>query len=752
MEDPVDLNDFKETAKTLSGSRDLGVQLFCALLRSVAVDTRLVCSLQPLPFSGVAKGITPEKPKPQYIHASSITHQTPYQDPPSTGNTASPSNPRWRASEFASEEHTPRAPPPPPPPPPPPTTPSSKKRIKDSPYPIFWTEVFSPSIDKWIPVDPLVRHTFNKPRTGYEPPASDRLNSMSYVVAFEDDTSARDVTRRYASQYNAKTRKLRVESTKGGEKWWRRTMKFFERPFPETRDEIEDNELVAREVQEGMPKSVGDFKGHPIFALERHLRRNEVIHPLREAGKATAGTGAKVEPVYRRRDVHVVRSADQWYRKGRDVKEGEQPLKRAVTRRSSRNTPMGEDEVGEDGTGLYAEFQTDVYVPPPAVDGKIPRNAYGNLDVYVPSMIPEGAIHLQHPIAARAAKILGVDYADAVTGFDFKGRQGTAVVNGIVAAEWYCEALVEVIRGLELERADAEQQKRTNLALQMWRRFMTALRIRDKINKEYADADSDRDMTDQTEDGNGSGDDGAGGGFVPDADTNEPDTAPFAAQAALMTAPLPFLPSEIIVIESPHKLGKPASEATPQKMTRFDSLFDEADAQDNGGGFPTEEIDHGDGGGFMPEEDGNGEGGGFIPEDAEDDQGGGFVPEEHTNEPSVTLAGRLNADLGVSSVSDAAHLEEGVEHTPRRLPLTVPTREPPGAALSPQAMAATSNGKIMLDTLEKPPVLVKETSTLSVKDIGSRRSPDSIDNESLLSHDPEDEDAEPEWLVDDEEL
>ena len=48
-------DDFYRQAKTLQGSRDFGAQLFCALLRSVGVDARLVCSLQPLPFSGATK-------------------------------------------------------------------------------------------------------------------------------------------------------------------------------------------------------------------------------------------------------------------------------------------------------------------------------------------------------------------------------------------------------------------------------------------------------------------------------------------------------------------------------------------------------------------------------------------------------------------------------------------------------------------------------------------------------------------------
>lgn len=52
---------------TLQGSRDFGAQLFCALLRSVAVEARLVCSLQPLPFSGAAVGTTSRKPDSQSI-------------------------------------------------------------------------------------------------------------------------------------------------------------------------------------------------------------------------------------------------------------------------------------------------------------------------------------------------------------------------------------------------------------------------------------------------------------------------------------------------------------------------------------------------------------------------------------------------------------------------------------------------------------------------------------------------------------
>jgi hypothetical protein len=45
------IEEFREAAKQLKGSRDLGAQLFTALLRALGVETRLIFSLQPLGFN-----------------------------------------------------------------------------------------------------------------------------------------------------------------------------------------------------------------------------------------------------------------------------------------------------------------------------------------------------------------------------------------------------------------------------------------------------------------------------------------------------------------------------------------------------------------------------------------------------------------------------------------------------------------------------------------------------------------------------
>jgi xeroderma pigmentosum group C-complementing protein len=759
--DPVDLDDFRTAATTKSGSRDLGAQLFGALLRSVAVDTRLVFSLQPLPFSGVAKGMTPEKPKPEYIMASSIGRQPTWDQ---NDGASTPPKPGLRLYDAEPPQSNPS---------PPPKRTSNK--IKDSPYPIFWVEVFSEPLQKWIPLDPLVRHTINKPKTGFEPPASDPLNQMSYVLAFEDDGSAKDVTRRYAQFYNAKTRKTRVESTRGGAKWWARTMAVFEKPFAEDRDAIEDAELLAREESEQMPRNVSDFKGHPRFALERHLRRNEVVHPRREVGKVSVGQsrGGRLESVFRRRDVLVVRTADQWYRLGRDVKVGEQPLKRVVLqKRRARSVEEDEDgEEGAEGAMLYAEFQAEIYVPPHVVDGKVPRNAYGNLDVYVPSMIPAGAIHAQHPDAARAARVLGIDYVDAVTGFEFKGRQGTAVLNGIVAAAEYREALVEVLEGIGYERARMNNEKRSAIALQMWKKFLIALRIRERVNTKYAEGnmevgeeEEDDDVDDGTyHDEDDADEDEGRGGFFPEQNAGPP---PAHTETGLQDVPdnlhfdpVPDIEVPIVIVESPHKL--PLKQERP-KIPLYEG--EGAASGDAVADYDLRNVEETDGGGGFIPDDLEG-GGGFMPEEA--DEGGGFVPDDPPHlQPTSLSTDRVAASNNAAyepSAPSRTRLESSYRPTTPievvNLHKATPDPNSSSTIPSPDKASPPRSGTTLPEehNQEAPPSPLPSTITTTnlnpfnpkpaEEDDDDADSDSDFENTSLLSHDPEDEDADPEWLA-----
>ncbi|KZV92249.1 Rad4-domain-containing protein [Exidia glandulosa HHB12029] len=438
-----------------SGSRDISAQLFTALCRSLGIPARLVFSVQSVPWQA---SVGKPKPKPKKSTPSTpvLGDDSDMEEVPIPG----PSKPKAQPAVKLRKRKPPEIRPP----------------LAGWP-PVFWTEVFSRPDGRWIPVDP-VRNLVNKKRL-FEPPKNDPNNRMTYVVAFEEDGYVRDVTRRYA---RASTKLLR--GGRAHKEWWDNVLAPLTRPYRLNRDDVEDDELQYQTVIEGMPTSVAAFKDHPLYVLERHLRRDEVIHPRTEVGRFRG------DPVFSRSAVISLKTAENWMRQGRTLVEGAQPLKRvpmrAVTINRRREVEAAAAEGEETLQGLYSYAQTKVYVPPPIVDGKVPKNDFGNLDLYVPSMLPAGAVHIPHKGTAKIARQLGFDFAEAVTGFEFKKRRATPIVTGVVVATENEEALLEAYWASVADSEEKERAKRRERVLKRWSRLVHGLRIRERLQKEYA--------------------------------------------------------------------------------------------------------------------------------------------------------------------------------------------------------------------------------------------------------------------------
>ncbi|KAH7057019.1 hypothetical protein B0J12DRAFT_401229 [Macrophomina phaseolina] len=806
--DPVmDISDFRKAAIAFEGSADTGAMLFCAFLRAVGVEARLVCSLQPLPFSfaGLPTVETTAEDNGNVVYAETSGDDKPPPDekPPPLKRITRIGRPGLGSS---SSRHT--------------VTPSPAKPKKTIPhprYPVYWVEAFNAAQQKWVAVDPIATRTIGKP-SRLEPPLSDPDVCMAYAVAFESDGVAKDVTRRYAKAYNAKTRKCRVESTENGARWWRKAQKLFRSRTTLDRDQVEDAELARREAQEEMPRNVQDFKDHPYYVLERHLRHNEVIHPKREIGKINVGTAAStnLEPIFRRRDVHQLKSADRWYRLGREIKPGEQPLKHSKPRRAARQKQLFAEE-GEEGDGdalgtaLYAHFQTELYVPPPCVRGRVPRNAFGNLDVYVPSMVPPGGVHIRDTRARLAARLLAIDYADAVTGFTFRGRHGTAVVEGVVVAKEFEDAINAVLDGFaDLERED-EEARRSMEALRMWKKFLLGLRVLERV-QEYASADEkkqrekevrERIEAEEREQKMSAQEEEMAGGFLL---AEGADLAPAQPTAGRMMAA-----ADDYAVEEYYDGGGGGGflpeDVDEQGEGRTDDMFksrimedapwrprivehgldgtDDGDEPMDGGVFVPDEdsgpaVDEpnkgggrlipGDGGGFAPEEPGEGggsvpeEGGGFVAE-----EGGGFIPEEdegdsvgftgegvsqksmQTAQPAISGAGDLQlssqrVDIDNNASEKQQYTGQQDEETQAEASTAL------NSATSSASQLPTDNSLLRLE--QQVDVRSPETTGqlsvqgANVQDLGiADGDEEEEDADSLPSHDPEDEDAEPEWLA-----
>jgi len=94
-----------------------------------------------------------------------------------------------------------------------------------------------------------------------------------------------------------------------------------------------------------------------------------------------------------------------FFREMRKVKPGEEPVKKVLV--------MGGQ--GETLVELYGEWQTEEFLNELNPDGTLPRNEYGNFEIFN-GPLPKGVVHINLPGLPRICKKLGIEYVDAVVG------------------------------------------------------------------------------------------------------------------------------------------------------------------------------------------------------------------------------------------------------------------------------------------------------------------------------------------------
>jgi xeroderma pigmentosum group C-complementing protein len=399
---------------------------------------------------------------------------------------------------------------------------SSTKSEYVLPFPTYWSEVLSPITNTFTPVSIFsTPNIASKPEFlgAFEPrgAAADKAKQViCYVVAYSQDGTAKDVTVRYLKRHQlpGKTKGVRLPPekvpiyNKNGKvikqielDWFSNIMTYYARP-PHNRtvaDDIEDQgDLIALTTtkstsEESVPETLQGYKSSHEFVLERHLRREEAIMPEAKAVRyffTGKGDKGKKEPVFLRKDVVNCKTAESWHKEGREIRVGEQAMKmvpiRAATLRRKIEVEEATRYTGEKPVqGLYSREQTDWIIPPPIQDGKIPKNNFGNIDVYVPSMVPQGAVHIPYRGLVRVCKKLEIDYAEACTGFEFGHQMAVPVFTGVVVAEENEELVVDAWKEEEARKRQKEEEGSRNEALTLWRKLSNGLRIIQRVQKEY---------------------------------------------------------------------------------------------------------------------------------------------------------------------------------------------------------------------------------------------------------------------------
>ena len=538
----VTFNKFFNLVTKFRGSRDIAAQGFVSLLRSVDLNARLIFSLQPPDYTSIAE-------LPKISNTNKITSAHEATRSPLLQRFASRNSKRNLLASTRKKSTT---------------VTSELKNVndfEDSSYPIFWVEVWDKYVKKWVSIDPIVLQTIEvapmRRKCKFEPPSTDMRNQLTYVIAYDRLGGVKDVTRRYSLYYNAKTVKKKIHfRSEEDEIWYNRILKASSLQMRKNKinkiDILESKEFHTRDLAEGLPNNIVDFKNHPVYALESQLKQNEIIFPKDESStcgffrnklsKKSQDKDLAVIPIYKRSHVYGLRSAKAWYLRGRVLKVGVQPLK-LKKKQTTQKQPASDDDEDEEMTRLYAEFQTKLYIPPPIVHGEIPKNAYGNIDIYTPSMLPangylvDTTLQYSMKIAEKAAKIIEIDYAKAIVAFDFgkpgkkksQSRNPTAREGGILIDIQYKEAIYLVMEAL-LEEEESLKRRVVELnSLNNWKYFLTKLRISERLNKVHGklnSEDEESNFTDELDDNDfsihsdNSGSDreefGGGGFFISD--------------------------------------------------------------------------------------------------------------------------------------------------------------------------------------------------------------------------------------------
>lgn len=482
---PVSFHTFQGMATSFKGSRDIAAQLFVALLRSVGVDARLVFSIQ-VPDYRSLKPVKSDSLEPE-------PEEDPQEKPKSEFDPVFIPNPRQALlAGVRSRRHGAKE-----------ATETSAQAAKSS-FPVFWVEAWNKYSNKWITIDPVVFKVVEvmpmRRKCKFEAPSSDQTHQTWYVIAYDQHGTATDVTRRYTQYYNAKTAKRRIGfASEEDAHWYNRILRSVSRAKKITRAEaVELKEFYDRHVCEGFPNNKEDFKNHPVYALSSQLRQDEVIYPDDDSSKCGMYRSSNKKSnvtVYKRSHVHPVKTAKAWHMKGRVLKVGAQPLK-------TKKVPPQFADDGEDESEarLYAEFQTELYKPPPIVDGKITKNAFGNVEIFAPTMIPENAslIEVTKDITMKmlenaARSILRIEYAKAIVSFEFgKGQKGqrsrgaaTAREGGILVESIYRDGVLAVIEGLKEQEEETKRLEIELNALRSWKFFLKKLQIVKRLNRQH---------------------------------------------------------------------------------------------------------------------------------------------------------------------------------------------------------------------------------------------------------------------------
>ncbi|KAI5965612.1 uncharacterized protein KGF55_000974 [Candida pseudojiufengensis] len=447
------VNDLLQVIKKFRHNRDTGAQIFTALLRSLGFEARLVFSLPVLD----TKNQTKLQPK---LNQEVV----------------------------------------------------KVNKDNDLLYPYFWTEVVNPEDPSEVIVletqcffeetKQLIRlkrykgDVKNSYTDAFYPIDSQLCHmSMHYVLAFTDNNMIIDVSSRYMKNiaYRWFNRlDLRTELGRAALLLQSliRTMNATKHYNEQLNLELDNLRSIAM-ANNTIPETYSAMKKSPNFITPSTLRYNEIIIPGTVPIKKIKLNTSK-EPVYFKNYILVGKSEQQWKFVGRSIKPDQidSYIKLAkATPRTIYNKRVfnlnNETNPELNSIKLYSFAQTCPYIKLKVENGKLPKNKYGNIEIFRPNMVPDECVWLRLSNIESILSRTLAHYVPVVVGFKFKSGHAFPRKDGVIVLKKDEVPIKKLwLTGKIEEHKQLEEHKQIQL-LKSWKSFLKMLKIQNRLNEQH---------------------------------------------------------------------------------------------------------------------------------------------------------------------------------------------------------------------------------------------------------------------------
>lgn len=443
-------NELINVIKKFQHNRDTGAQLFTALLRSLGFESRLVFSLPLLS----PRSTTPQ-PKPN-LEILKVN------------------------------------------------------KDNDLIYPYYWTELVNPLDPSEIIIletqcfyeeeKRLLRITryggsLNQSYTDQFYPIHNQFCQMSmyYVLSFTNNGLILDVSSRYMKDISYRWfNRLDLRTDLGKSALLFQSMlrilnkdKYYSSDDNKELDQLRDMAMNNYTI----PSTFSAMKSSPNFITPSTLRYNEVIISGTTPVKKVRLRDKK-EPVYFKNSILYGKSEQQWKFLGRSIKPTAHPIKyaKATPRTIYNKRIFNQNEIENSGLNqvpLFSFDQTCPYIKMKVtkIDGKqvLPRNKYGNIEIFRDNMIPDDCVWLKLTDIENILKNRA-QFVSVVTGFSFKSGQAYPVKQGVVILK-EDELWIKKLWLTERIKQYQQQLARRNIKLlYTWKFFLKHLEIKKRLD------------------------------------------------------------------------------------------------------------------------------------------------------------------------------------------------------------------------------------------------------------------------------